>query len=198
VEFFEILNNSKDKKLMTPEEVKIEETANLPQIKNNNPSQINKPKTRKTENSVQLSRKTSDNLFVRDKKERLHFEKDCLDLDDLVQAELPTEYFPEKHEEKMKCLGDDLIVSRKVLMKHLRDNKSEYVMSNDDYNLFLCLLRKKKEKMIEREHPYYVDYNIKLEDVYLNEKDEKLGMSPEKEFDIADFVKKYIDSDGIN
>jgi len=196
LEFFEILNNNKDKKLNLEEE-KIDETANIQQLKNSNTSAINKPKTRKTENNVQLSRKTSDNLYFRDKKEKLHFEKDCLDLDDLVQAELPSEYFPDKHEEKMKFLGEDLVISRKFLMKHFRDNRSEYQMSHDDYNLFLCLLRKKKEKMIETGHPYYVDYNIKLEDVYINEKDEELGMSPEKELDIAEFVKKYIDNDGV-
>ena len=40
-------------------------------------------------------------------------------------------------------------------------------MTNDEFLLFLCLLRKKKEQLYES-NPYIVEYNVDLDTVYQN------------------------------
>ena len=128
----------------------------------------------------------------RKKESKLNFEKDCLDLDDLIQFDLPDSYVPDKHDDYLKLYGEELMETRK---KFNGDNNTESLMKNDDYQIFLCLLRKKKEALMEKT-PYYADYHIKLEDVYRNERDEILG-NEEKEkneyVDVENFVKSFID-----
>jgi len=116
------------------------------------------------------------------------YQHDCLDLDDLVKVDLPTEYNPDKHEELMRNLGKNLMNSRK--------KKTDYPMSNDDFNLLLCLMRKKKEIVYEKS-PYYVDYSIKLKDVYVNEKLEATGKENDVNM-VDEFVKKFIDNESNN
>ncbi len=122
------------------------------------------------------------------------YSKDCLDLDDLVKAELPNEYNAEKHENVMLYLGEKLNESRKKRLTNVNINSNSNInnFSNDDFALLLCLLRKKKETVYEKS-PYHMGYSIKLQDVYINEKFEASG----KENDIQpveDFVNKFIDN----
>lgn len=168
-----------------------EEPANIQMLKNT-PTQ--RTKNRKyTENFI---RKPSDNTMMKEKKVKNTFDKTCLDLDDLVNVELPTEYNPEKHEDLMMGLGEELMISRKVFMSYMREKRAEYLMKNEDFSLLLCLMRKKKEAVYEK-NPYYVDYNVKLGDVYRNEKSDLSGgkVENENDVDIESFVRKYIDNE---
>lgn len=200
-EFYEILREETEGKKYSAEEDKLEEQANIqiPASKNNSINAYNnRHKNRKMTEGFGYNssmRKQSDNQIIRERKLRNNiFEKDCLDLDDLVKAELPEEYNFEKHEELMYSLGEDLMNSRKIAMSALKEKRADYLMKNDDFNLLLCLLRKKKESTIEKNH-YYVDYNITLNDVYRNDRDEIYGVDEKKQVDIESFVKKYIDSE---
>lgn len=152
-------------------------------------------KSRKTGSSA--IRKNSENLYHKERKLESLFERNCLDLDDLIKVEFPNEFNSEKHEELIKHLGQDLINSRMALMNTNGERKCEYRMKNDDFNLLLCLLRKKKENIYEK-NPYYIDYNVTMEDVYRNEKEEQEGVDDKHEVDIESFVKKYIENDGNN
>jgi hypothetical protein len=196
-EFYEILREETEGKKNSAEEEKLEEQANIqiPASKNNSFNN-NRNKNRKMTEGLNSSiRKQSDNQIIRERKLRNNiFEKDCLDLDDLVKAELPEEYNFEKHEELMYTLGEDLMNSRKIAMSAMKEKRADYLMKNDDFNLLLCLLRKKKESVVEKNH-YYVDYNITLDDVYRNDRDEIYGVDEKKQVDIESFVKKYIDSE---
>jgi hypothetical protein len=152
-------------------------------------------KSRKTGSTVII--KSPENVYNRERKLDDIFDRNCLDLDDLIKVEFPEEFNSEKHEELMKHLGEDLLSTRKILMSTNNESKSEYKMKNDDFNLLLCLLRKKKENLFEK-NPYYIEYDIQLEDVYRNEKEEQEGIDEKNEIDVEVFVKKYIDNDGNN
>jgi hypothetical protein len=119
----------------------------------------------------------------------------------LVECELPKEYNEEKHEDIIRQLGEELMECKEKFFFYnnpknssLNINKNEINMKNDDFSLLLCLLRKKKEKIVEK-NPYYVDYSIKLEDVYINERDNVLGTEIKEKndyIDVESFVKNYI------
>jgi hypothetical protein len=128
------------------------------------------------------------------KTKKIMFQTSGLDLDDLIQPELPNEYDADKHEELISQLGEELIES---LKRYSRDQKNENLMNNDDFQILLALLRKRKEQTIERV-PYYVDYNTKLESVYKNDRDEVYGTEEkEKNFyiNIDNFIKEFIQFD---
>ncbi len=123
---------------------------------------------------------------MKDKKFKILFETNGFDLDDLIQVELPNDYIEENHEDIINNLGEDMMNS---LKNYKNDNKEENLMSNDDFMILLALLRKRKEKMIEKV-PYYINYNTKLENVYINEKEE--NENEIEDVDINKFIKEYI------
>ncbi len=193
-EFYEILKEESEGKKTSAEEEKLEEQATVTIPKSNIITGVKNKNRKMTENNLSL-RKHSDNSMAKERKMRNNFEKDCLDLDDLVvKAELPDQYSAEKHDDLMMALGEDLMNSRKIAMSGMKEKRLDYLMKNDDFSLLLCLLRKKKEATVEKNH-YYVDYNITLDDVYRNERDEAYGVDEKKEIDIEGFVKKYIDNE---
>ena len=116
------------------------------------------------------------------------FQKDCLDFDEMIKVELPEKYNAEMHDPKLCSLGLILAEHRKKLMK--KEKSEESLSRNDDFNLFLCLLRKKKEQEVEKV-PYYSDYNLTLDDVYNNEKD-KFNEEEDDKKKIGNFIKKFI------
>jgi hypothetical protein len=139
---------------------------------------------------------TVPSLLPKVKKNKINFQTSGLDFDDLIQPELPKEYIPEKHDEMISNLGEELMDS---LKRHIKDpSRSDNRMNNDDYQILLALLRKKKEKTIEK-IPYYLDgYSTNLQAVYRNDRDELYG-TEEKEknlyIKIDNFVKTYIELD---
>ena len=80
---------------------------------------------------------------------------------------MPTEFVKDKHEDLMNSLAEDLMRSRRAAYLN---NNSNYIIKNDDFNLLLCLMRNKKRDHFEK-NPYYINYHLELEDVYVNEKD---------------------------
>jgi hypothetical protein len=136
---------------------------------------------------------------------RYEFPKDCLDMDDLIQTEFPDEYIEDKHEEIMKNLVQELMESRTREMHlsnkeiHYKEIRKERAMKNDDFLLLLCLLKKKKEQKVEKS-PYHVGYSVKLENVYVNEKQELVEDEEKVKNDNANmenFVKTYILNDNV-
>jgi hypothetical protein len=149
---------------------------------------------KKKQEAIKKQNAESSNNLPKVKKPKIAFQTKGLDLDDLIQPELPNEYIPEKHDELISLLGEELM---DTLKRHGREQKSENLMNNDDYQILLAILRKKKEQTKEKV-PYYLDYNTKLESVYKNEKDELYG-TEEKEkklyINIDNFIKNYIEFD---
>ena len=119
------------------------------------------------------------------------FQKDCLDFDEMIKVELPEKYNAEMHDPKLTSLGLILIDHRKRVVK--KEKIEDSISRNDDFNLFLCLLRKKKEQEVEKV-PYYSDFNLTLEDVYNNEKDKFNDEEADKKSEekIDNFIKKFI------
>jgi len=196
-EFYESLNQKSVNRFAT-EEDKVEEQINLHVPKNT----VIKPKNRKhTETSN--PGKSSFNFYFKEKK-KSYFTKDCLDLDDLVKVEMPEEYNEEKHENLIMSLAEDLTRARKKVLLP-REKQEDIYMKNDDFNLLLCLLRKKKEKLYEK-NPYNVDYDFTLEDVYTNELQQELKLKNfensesnqyiDNKLDVKNFVKRYIENAG--
>jgi hypothetical protein len=141
------------------------------------------------------NRKISDNIIPRaEKKQKSNFEKTCLDFDDsTVKIELPKEFVKSKHEDMMNSLAEDLMRSRRAAYLN---NNSSFIIKNDDYNLLLSLMRNKKHDLYEK-NPYYINYHIELEDVYINEKDAEEEEEEGKDVkeDIENFVKMFTDRD---
>lgn len=131
------------------------------------------------------ARKQTENLFkpsdnhpsicnIREKQQKFFNNKDCLDLDDqVVEVTLPDEYNYESHEELMKNLASKLMRSRELFKGGSGINKEAYkrnLMESEDFSLLICLLRKKKEAVYEK-NPYSLEERFKMDDVYINEQD---------------------------
>jgi hypothetical protein len=166
----------------------------------------------------------------KEKKIKFHVEKDCLDMDDLIEVELPTDYIGEKHDDIMRQLGEESMESRKryimfqnylnyqknsgninininnpaiannmpFLNSHYSEkNKSDLLMKNDDFLILLSLMRNKKNVLYEKK-PYYVNYKVNLDDVYINEKDQNEGVEEKEKTvyaDVENFVRSFMDFD---
>ena len=93
-------------------------------------------------------------------------------------------------EEIDKAYLDEKIKEEKInLKKKIKDNK---YMKNDEFLLLLCIMRKKKEQLYEN-NPYFVDFNVTLDNVYQSEKDEN---EEETKFILNNFdidLNKYVD-----
>jgi hypothetical protein len=187
VEFYEKLQGIENKKKEDIEEpeilkskIKLIPDDNLQTMSQLNIIKINKRKeTKKSDSTISVVSKMY-------KKNKTEFKTTGLDFDDLIEPELPNDYVSEKHDDLITNLGDELMESLK--------RKSD-IMSNDDYQILLALLRNKKEKTTER-CPYYLDYSTKLDSIYRNEQDEVSGTEDKEKnlyINIESFVKKFIE-----
>jgi len=162
------------------------------QINSPNPNQ---KKIRKTTVADVSTRKVSDHVYTRpEKKQKSNFEKTCLDFDDsTVKIELPKEFVKDKHEDLMNILAEDLMRSRRSAYLNINSN---FMIKNDDFNLLLSLMRNKKHDLYEK-NPYYINYHIEMDDVYINEKDveEEDHETKDVNEDIENFVKMFTDRD---
>jgi hypothetical protein len=101
------------------------------------------------------------------------------------------EEIKDKNKEEIdKTFLDEKIKEEKInLKKKIKDNK---YMKNDEFLLLLCLMRKKKEQMYEN-NPYFVDYNVNLDNIYQSGKDDDVEESKNilNHFDMD--LNKYFD-----
>jgi len=68
------------------------------------------------------------------------------------------------------------------------------IMKNDEFNLLLALLRKKKAATKEK-NPYYIDYSTRLHTVYQVENNIEDNENLDASLDIEDFTKKFIEEE---
>ena len=76
-----------------------------------------------------------------------------------------------------------------------KDMSENEVMKNDEFNLLLALLRKKKAATKEK-NPYYIEYSTRLHTVYQVDNNMEENENLNNSLDIEDFTKTFIeDSD---
>jgi hypothetical protein len=171
---------------------KVEDTSTIQLTKGN----INQTKLKSQKKNESIINKHSTiNGNIPNEKKKSAFQKDCLDFDEMIKVELPDKFIPDIHNMALNSLALSLIEHRKKVIK--KEQGEDTISSNDDFNLLLCLLRKKKEQEVEK-IPYYSDYNVTLEDLYKNdlektsEQEEKYKRNEEK---IDYLLKKFINTD---
>jgi len=71
------------------------------------------------------------------------------------------------------------------------DQANSEVMKNDEFNLLLALLRKKKAATKEK-NPYYIDYSTRLHNVYQVETNEE-NENENQSIDVEGFTRTFIE-----
>lgn len=115
---------------------------------------------------MQLAKKLAD-----ERAEELYFRKEY----ENKEKEVREKYKDDKDEKKKKSDLDES-QKKKIIENELKkakfkmkvNIKNNKMMKNDEFLLLLCLMRKKKEKLIEN-NPYIVDYAVSLNSVYQSE-----------------------------
>lgn len=170
-----------------------------------------------------VTRKQSDNVTMafKEKKTKFNIERDCLDMDDLIQVDLPVDYNEDKHEEIMRQLGEELLESRRKFMIYtnyaiysktinansnlntqpvnniipglgaVNERNKSELHMKNDDYNLLLALMRNKKREVFEKKSYYPDYKITLEDVYRNEKDIKKG-TEEKEKNVYENVENFV------
>lgn len=115
---------------------------------------------------MQLAKKLAD-----ERAEELYYRKEY----ENKEKEVREKYKDDKDDKKKKSDLDDnqkkMIIEtelKKAKFKMKVNIKNNKMMKNDEFLLLLCLMRKKKEKLIEN-NPYIVDYAVTLNSVYHSE-----------------------------